>query len=96
MCALVYNLIQAGNKPSKKQGIKTMPTVAAEKSFKKYFWSFYGKTGLYPETLTNLTALEFWNAMDMRLKGKLEFDGDSIDRELVRDIILASRGKFTI
>lgn len=72
-----------------------MVSVAKIKEFKKYFWSFYGKTGLYPNTLQGLTSLEFHNALDTRLANKaLEFDGDTFDREIVRDIILAARGKF--
>jgi hypothetical protein len=67
------------------------------KEFKKYFWSFYGKTGLYPQTLSGLTTLEFIKAYDMRMANKsIAFEGDTFDREMVRDIILASRGKFSV
>jgi len=66
------------------------------KEFKKYFWSFYGKKGLYSQTLENLTTIEFIKAYDARLANKaIEFCGDTFDREIVRDIILASRGKLT-
>ena len=51
---------------------------------------------MYPKTIPNLTAVEFWNALAFRLKSNFIFDGDTFDRELVRDTILASRGKFSI
>lgn len=65
-----------------------------KKQFKAYFWKFYGKKGLYPKTLPNLTSSEFNNALGIRLKNKnIAFDGDTFDRELVRDIILTKRQK---
>ncbi len=67
------------------------------KEFKKYFWSFYGKGGLYPKTLEGLTTLEFIKAWDMRHANKaVAFAGDTFDREMIRDIILAARGKFSV
>lgn len=59
--------------------------------FKNYFFSFYGEDGIYP--IANLTVDEFYNALAARLAhSKIEFHGDTIDRERVRDIILANRG----
>ena len=66
------------------------------KNFKDYFWSFYGKdVGIYKDFFNNnLTIRELDRAMEIRLSNmKLEFDGDSIDREIVRDIIFKMRDK---
>ncbi len=66
------------------------------KNFKDYFWSFYGKdVGIYKDFFdNNLTIRELDRAIEIRLSNmKLEFDGDSIDREIVRDIIFKMRDK---
>ena len=66
------------------------------KNFKDYFWSFYEKdVGIYKDFFdNNLTIRELDRAMEIRLSNmKLEFDGDSIDREIVRDIIFKMRDK---
>ena len=66
------------------------------KNFKDYFWSFYGKdVGIYKDFFDNNLAIrELDRAMEIRLSNmKLEFDGDSIDREIVRDIIFKMRDK---
>ena len=66
--------------------------------FMEYVWSFYGEheDTLYP--IKGLTKGDIFNAIfiyrDRILKGDLEYvhwtwgDGDSLDRERVRDIIL--------
>jgi hypothetical protein len=60
-----------------------------QKEFIKYFESFYGPNGLYPiEGLTQEQVL-----LGIALRGKL-FEGDSIDREAIRDIILVSQNKI--
>lgn len=64
------------------------------KNFKDYIWSFYGKDkGIYKHFFdNNLTMEEVEKAIKIRLsKIKLKFDGDSIDREIVRDIIFKLR-----
>tara|TARA_R100001015_G_C4587100_1_gene142930 strand:+ start:541 stop:831 length:291 start_codon:yes stop_codon:yes gene_type:complete len=64
------------------------------KNFKDYIWSFYGKdVGIYKDFFdNNLTMEEVEKAIEIRLsKIKLKFDGDSIDREIVRDIIFKLR-----
>jgi len=63
----------------------------AQKYFIDYVLSFYGKGGLYP--IESLTVEEIKKAVKIRkkIKPKFEFAGDSIDREMVRDIILAKR-----
>ncbi len=64
------------------------------KNFKDYIWSFYGKDkGIYKDFFdNNLTMEEVEKAIKIRLsKIKLKFDGDSIDREIVRDIIFKLR-----
>jgi hypothetical protein len=60
-----------------------------QKEFIKYFESFYGPKGLYPiEGLTQEQVL-----LGIALRGK-HFEGDSIDREAIRDIILVSQNKI--
>jgi hypothetical protein len=62
--------------------------------FKKYVWSFYGEDqGLYRDFFdNNLTMEEIERAVEIRLSNvKLDFDGDSLDREIVRDIIFKMR-----
>ena len=72
--------------------------------FVDYVWSFYGEHDdtLYP--ITGLTKRDIYNAFfiyqERIEKGDLEYvhyswgDGDSLDRERVRDIILED-SKFT-
>ena len=63
-------------------------------NFKKYVWSFYGRgEGIYKDFFgNNLKMKEVERAIQIRLSNmKLEFDGDSIDREIVRDIIFKLR-----
>ena len=62
--------------------------------FKKYVWSFYGRDeGIYKDFFgNNLKMKEVKRAIQIRLENiKLQFDGDSIDREIVRDIIYKMR-----
>ena len=71
-----------------------MKTNEHTKNFKDYFWSFYGpEVGIYKDFFNNnLTIRELDRALKIRLSNmKLEFDGDSIDREIVRDIIFKLR-----
>ena len=65
--------------------------------FVEYVWSFYSpKSDLYPiKGLTRLDIFDAFNVYVERIeKGDLEYvhyswgDGDSLDRERVRDIIL--------
>ena len=63
-------------------------------NFKKYVWSFYGEDqGLYRDFFdNNLTMEEIEKAIKIRLSNmKLDFDGDSLDREIIRDIIFKMR-----
>ena len=62
--------------------------------FKKYVWSFYGEDqGLYRDFFdNNLTMEEIEKAVEIRLSNmKLDFVGDSLDREIIRDIIFKMR-----
>ena len=62
--------------------------------FKKYVWSFYGRgEGIYKDFFDdNLKIEEVEKAIEIRLSNmKLEFDGDSVDREIIRDIIFKMR-----
>ena len=72
--------------------------------FVDYVWSFYGNEDpLYPiEGLTKKDIIDAFNIYIERIeKGDLEYvhyswgDGDSLDRERVRDIILENP-KFTL
>jgi hypothetical protein len=75
---------------------KTMQTQQQEKieNFKKYVWSFYGTDeGIYKDFFgNNLKMKEVERAVQIRLSNmEIEFAGDSIDREIVRDIIYKMR-----
>ena len=62
--------------------------------FVEYVLSFYGKGGIYADYFgTGVSKKEVEDAFKLRLKNKkIPFDGDSFDRELVRDIMLYARG----
>tara|TARA_R110002096_G_scaffold183236_1_gene361206 strand:+ start:78 stop:365 length:288 start_codon:yes stop_codon:yes gene_type:complete len=64
-------------------------------NFRSYVYSFYGKDeGIYKHFFNNnLTWREIKKATEIRLSSnmKLEFHGDSVDRELVRDILFKLR-----
>lgn len=62
--------------------------------FINYMMSFYGPAGIYSEL--NFNEIQVATALGV-YRGRLhqqgsEFVGDSVDREAVRDIILAARG----
>jgi hypothetical protein len=60
-------------------------------NFTQYMMDFYGPKGIYP---FGFNAIQINIATDIyksRLPADQEFYGDSIDRENVRDIILAAR-----
>ena len=82
-----------------------MPNVQELIDFVDYVWSFYGE---HSETIYPIKGLHksdiyeaFFTYKDRILKGDLEYvhyswgDGDSLDRERVRDIILENP-KFTL
>jgi len=58
--------------------------------FINYFYDFYGKDGLYSDTINNLELGEIYAGVAYR---KDKFEGDSVDRELIRDYILTMRGE---
>ena len=60
------------------------------KEFIEYVLSFYGKDGIYD---IGATENDVKVALNIRIKTRsdIPFDGDSVDRELVRDIILAMK-----
>ena len=59
--------------------------------FTDYCMGFYGPKGLYP---IHITEDEIQRAVRlMALIGNFEFEGDSIDRERVRDIVRVMRGE---
>lgn len=60
-------------------------------SFTQYMLDFYGPNGLYPEGFNSTQINLATQLYKCRLPEGTEFYGDSIDRERVRDIILAAR-----
>ena len=63
-------------------------------NFNSYVYSFYGKDeGIYKNFFNNsLTWSEIENATKIRLLAvDLSFTGDSLDREIIRDIIFKLR-----
>ena len=65
-----------------------------ENLFIDYVLSFYGLNGIYAGELDPpFTREECENALQKYLQMNIiDFDGDSIDRENLRDIVLISRG----
>ena len=68
--------------------------VDPKKVFVDYVMSFYGPKGIYE---FDFEVNEVIEAIEDRLNNKryidLPFDGDSVDREIVRDIVFAKRSK---
>lgn len=64
-------------------------------NFISYVLSFYGPNEIYGSFFEHsLTQTEVEEAVKQRLENKsIPFVGDSMDRELVRDIILKNREK---
>tara|TARA_B100000963_G_scaffold261127_1_gene229335 strand:+ start:418 stop:630 length:213 start_codon:yes stop_codon:yes gene_type:complete len=62
-----------------------------EHRFIDYCLAFYGDGGIYE---FSMTRDELANGLKRRLKNRPEvpFDGDTIDREFVRDEVFAMRG----
>ena len=60
-------------------------------NFTQYMLDFYGPNGIYPEGFTVRQINLATQLYKTRLPEGTEFYGDSIDRERVRDIILAAR-----
>lgn len=60
--------------------------------FIEYVLEFYGKGGIYDFGASEEEVLK---ALKIRLEkhNDIDFGGDSLDRELVRDIILENRGE---
>lgn len=65
------------------------------KEFVNYVFEFYGPNGIYADFFkgTAVTKAEIRKATKIR-QGTGQFEGDSFDREAVRDIMLAARGQF--
>ena len=60
-------------------------------SFTKYMLDFYGKNGIYDYgfTVSQIeSATQIYKARMFSKFGQTEFEGDTVDRERVRDIIL--------
>lgn len=61
--------------------------------FTKYMLDFYGPKGIYSELKFTTTEIILATQLyKTRLPADEEFCGDSLDRELVRDIVLNARG----
>jgi len=64
------------------------------KEFVDYVFGFYGPKGIYTDFFkTPVTKAEIKAATKIR-QATGQFEGDSFDREAVRDIMLAARGQF--
>ena len=77
-----------------KENIINIPIIEKIENFKKYVQSFYGTDeGIYKDFFdNNLKMNEVEKAIEIRLLNmEIEFAGDSIDREIVRDIIYKMR-----
>lgn len=62
-----------------------------KKQFTEYVWSFYGPKQINGDMFANnLTRKELNEAVSLLIETR-EFEGDSVDREAVRDIMLANR-----
>ncbi len=71
--------------------IKGADMTFSQYSFTQYMLDFYGPDGVYPLGFTS-TQIGFATQLyKCRLADGEEFCGDSVDRERVRDIILAAR-----
>lgn len=67
--------------------------------FIEYCLCFYGENGLYPEFFNQcpLSIDDLNRALDLRLVWKeVPFCGDTLDRELIRDILFVLKGKAKI
>lgn len=59
--------------------------------FEDYVYAYYGKGGLFS---MNATMKQILKAIEIRKQNKaIPFDGDTVDREMVRDIL---RAKFNL
>jgi len=68
--------------------IETIENYILIKDFIEYFFKFYGQNGLYP--IDNLNTDTILWAISKRIEEypSIPFTGDSLDRELTRDVIL--------
>ena len=74
---------------------QTIPDYTDRRVFADYCWDFYGPGHLYGHFFDdNLTRQELNVAVVARMKHDL-FEGDTIDREAVRDLLLEARNKPT-
>lgn len=64
--------------------------VHAKQTFSSYMLDFYGTEGLYPMGMTADEVL-YATVVHVNNVGAQSFEGDSVDRESVRDIVLAQR-----
>jgi hypothetical protein len=60
-------------------------------NFTQYMLDFYGPNGIYPFGFTSTQISLAVQLYKCRLPEGTEFYGDTVDRENVRDIILAAR-----
>lgn len=67
-------------------------------AFIAYCEGFYGPEGLYAKFFEKapLTRADFEQGvrllLDLRYKQRIPFEGDSMDREVLRDILLVAKG----
>jgi hypothetical protein len=64
----------------------------SNQQFIQYVMSFYGPNGIYPDNINEIQVALATGLYRGRLEAQgLEFVGDSVDREAVRDIISSVR-----
>jgi len=61
--------------------------------FINYCLSFYGKKGIYDEVGASREEIEKAVEIRLALPISIPFDEDSIDREMIRDIVLMMKGR---
>ena len=65
-----------------------------KKEFTEYVWKFYGPGQIYGHFFGDtLDKGELVAAVDERMQNK-GYEGDSMDREIVRDLMIAARKEF--
>jgi len=60
--------------------------------FCRYVESFYGPHGIYPMGATKAHIMQASHQFVRNLPAPSYFEGDSVDREFVRDILIADFG----
>jgi len=77
-----------------------MTQIKENKKFIDYVFDFYGKGGIYPiegvskVEITKMTHLLIEKEKIRERHGHGTFDGDTFDREIIRDMMYYNRGNY--